>query len=328
MQGLNEKFKVCILTCTQAQKIQKVSKVQSLWSGYGQILRFRLAGGRYKSVIGKQVKLADGRCNPAGWNSDLSHQRKLKSYQVETHWYKNWRTLCTSNCKVPACLAIDTYENEVFIVLEDLNRIGYPARRNSVSASELEVCLQWLAWFHATYMFKQPQGLWQTGTYWHLDTRPDELQAMNDPPLQKAAPAIDKMLNNIQFKTFVHGDAKLQNFCFSNDGHKVAVVDFQYVGGGCGMKDVAYFISSCLDEPECERRERALLDYYFRHLQKALKTMSPNVDFDALHREWRALYPYAWVDFYRFLQGWAPGRWGDQSYSRKQKTHVLSELNR
>jgi len=40
----------------------------------------------------------------------------------------------------------------------------------------------------------------------------------------------------------VHGDAKLANFCFSRDGKKVAAVDFQYVDGGCGMKDLSRII--------------------------------------------------------------------------------------
>jgi thiamine kinase-like enzyme len=67
--------------------------------------------------------------------------------------------------------------------------------------------------------------------------------------LKEAAPVIDEKLNTCAYKTFVHGDAKLANFCFAPDG-QVAGVDFQYVGGGCGMKDVAYFIGSCLNEKD------------------------------------------------------------------------------
>ena len=51
---------------------------------------------------------------------------------------------------------------------------------------------------------------------------------------------------------------------------QVAAVDFQYVGGGCGIKDVAYFIGSCLYEEDCERYEEGLLDWYFSQLKEAL----------------------------------------------------------
>ena len=73
------------------------------------------------------------------------------------------------------------------------------------------------------------------------------------------------------------------------------------------MKDVAYFISSCLDEDACERREAELLDLYFSHLERALDATGRAFDFAALERDWRALYPVAWTDFYRFLRGWSPG---------------------
>ena len=37
------------------------------------------------------------------------------------------------------------------------------------------------------------------------------------------------------------------------------------------MKDVAYFIGSCLSESECEKMEEKLLKIYFESLKKALK---------------------------------------------------------
>ena len=101
---------------------------------------------------------------------------------------------------------------------------------------------------------------------------------------------------------------------------------FQYVGGGCGMKDVAYFISSCLDENECERREGELLDYYFQSLQRAFQEKNTSIDFQALEREWRNLYPVAWTDFYRFLQGWSPGHWKIHRYSERLAQDVLASL--
>ncbi|RMF02536.1 MAG: DUF1679 domain-containing protein, partial [Bacteroidetes bacterium] len=174
--------------------------------------------------------------------------------------------------------------------------------------------------FHASYLGRKPEGLWEIGTYWHLATRPDELQALTDHALREAAPLINQKLNTCSYQTFVHGDAKLANFCFAETG-QVAGVDFQYVGGGCGMKDIAYFVGSCLDERDCERFEDRILDTYFQHLQAALP--HPNA---ALEVEWRGLYRVAWADFHRFLKGWSPGHWKLNSYSERVTAAVIKNL--
>lgn len=165
-----------------------------------------------------------------------------------------------------------------------------------------------------------PDGLWEKGTYWHLETRPQELDALSDPSLKKAAPVIDQALKTCTHQTIIHGDAKLANVCFSGNG-EVAAVDFQYVGGGCGMKDVAYFIGSCLKEAECARREAQILDTYFGHLHRALGSRN-----EALEIEWRSLYRVAWADFHRFLKGWSPGHWKINSYSERITREVINQL--
>jgi thiamine kinase-like enzyme len=148
-----------------------------------------------------------------------------------------------------------------------------------------------------------------------------ELEALADEKLKKAAPLIDLKLNNCRHKTLVHGDAKLANFCFSATG-KVAGVDFQYVGGGCGMKDLAYFIGSCLNESDCEQLEEKILHSYFKSLQKHVPQ-----SIDALEREWRPLYRLAWADFHRFLKGWSPGHRKINNYSESVTAEVIEQLN-
>ena len=155
----------------------------------------------------------------------------------------------------------------------------------------------------------------------------DELQALDDLPLKNAAAAIDAKLKAATYQTIVHGDAKLANFCFSKDGTQVAAVDFQYVGGGCGMKDLAYFIGSCLDETQCEKQETELLDLYFGFLRQSLTETQPKLDPDAIEAEWRALFPLAWTDFHRFLKGWSPGHWKINSYSERLARKVVAELH-
>ncbi len=217
-------------------------------------------------------------------------------------------------------------DDDFLIVLEDLDAKGYPVRKNSISLSEMKTCLAWLANFHATFLGKKPSNLWRTGSYWHLETRPDELKVLKDKALKNAAKKIDLALKNTPFQTFVHGDAKLANFCFSQNGKKVAAVDFQYVGGGCGMKDVAYFIGSCLYESDCERLEADLLDEYFIQLKQAISHKNIRVNTQELEQNWRDLYPYAWADFHRFIKGWSPGHWKNNSYSERLSKEVIKKL--
>ena len=315
---MNEFIKSAISDITGASSFTEKETIQELWSGYGKIKRITLEGASEKSVIVKHIQLSGGNNHPRGWNTDIGHQRKLKSYQVETAWYGQYSV--QSKARLPHCLGVKSSEDEVLIVLEDLDEAGFPLRKQSVNWEEITECLHWLAQFHASYLGQKPNGLWETGTYWHLETRPQELAALDDQRLKETAPLIDQKLNACTYKTFVHGDAKLANFCFGEDG-KVAAVDFQYVGGGCGMKDVAYFIGSCLNESECERLEAEILDTYFGYLQ--LELDEPN---EALELEWRSLYRVAWADFHRFLKGWSPGHWKINSYSERVTKETIKKL--
>lgn len=315
-----------VLRSTGAASVSSTEVVQSLWSGYGQIVRCHLTGGATPSVVLKHVRWPDEQAHKYGWTSDQSHQRKLKSYRVETAWYGRYAEQCPDACRVPNCLAVEQRPDGVVLLLEDLDAAGFAGRRRSVSDVEVDACLSWLASFHATFMGEQPDGLWTVGTYWHLATRPEELDALDDGPLKAAASELDRRLSSSPFQTFVHGDAKLANFCFRADGRVTAAVDFQYVGGGCGMKDVAYFISSCFDEDECERRESTLLERYFELLREALERSGKDIDSHVLEANWRELYPVAWTDFFRFLQGWSPGHWKAHRYSKRLANEVLSSL--
>jgi len=315
---MNDHFKSIILHETGASSLHEKEMIQELWSGYGKIIRVELENASMKSVVVKHVQLPTLKNHPRNWNTDIGHQRKLKSYKIETTWYERYSK--KSAARLPHCLAIETQNEEVLIVLEDLDLVGFPIRKSSLSWDELSSCLTWLAQFHASYMGETPDGLWEVGTYWHLDTRPDELSVLADQNLKEAAAIIDKKLNSCKYKTFVHGDAKLANFCFSEDG-QVSGLDFQYVGGGCGMKDVAYFIGSCLSESECERLEARILDNYFEALQIALEDRNKD-----LETEWRSLYRIAWADFHRFLKGWSPGHWKINSYSERVTAEVINNL--
>lgn len=317
-----------VLAATGARAIRSASVIQSLWSGYGEIVRLELQGSAYPSVILKHIKLPEGGNHPRGWNTGLSHQRKIRSYQIEAHWYQDYAHRCDTSCPVPDCLAVNVVEDETVLLLTDLDAAGFNLRKENVTLEDINACLDWLASFHATFLNSPADGLWECGSYWHLDTRPDELAALEDARLRQAAPLIDQQLKQCRYQTLVHGDAKLANFCFTAAAPipGVAAVDFQYVGRGCGMKDVAYFIGSCLHEDECQQLETPLLDYYFARLGQYVAGKHPAVDSDALEAEWRGLFDVAWADFHRFLKGWSPGHWKLNSYSEQLTRRVIERL--
>eukprot|EP01128_Nolandella_sp_AFSM9_P001300 TRINITY_DN11410_c0_g1_i1.p1 TRINITY_DN11410_c0_g1~~TRINITY_DN11410_c0_g1_i1.p1 ORF type:complete len:370 (+),score=59.49 TRINITY_DN11410_c0_g1_i1:427-1536(+) len=344
-----------------------LTPVQELWGGYGTIVRaslppptssstttttptsptlsppppltlplpLPLPATLTTSLVVKYVQVPP--CPPS---SSQSHQRKVKSYEVESEFYRSFSSQCDITCRVPH-LYTHSPTNEVILVLEDLDSVGFPIRHHSLDRVGTKLCLSWLANFHATFMGESPDKLWEVGTYWNLETRPDEFRIMKNSHLKRAAEAIDERLSSCLYQTFVHGDAKVANFCFSRDSKSVAAVDFQYVGGGCGMKDVCYLLGSCLSESQCSRDESLYLDYYFDELYKSLKKRGrlsneksddtdsvrsgqpPPIVWSELEKEWRELYAWSWADFHRFLLGWDPSHSKLHPYTRRQTEKVL-----
>jgi serine/threonine protein kinase len=290
---IDDELVALVLRVTGASAIAKTSRIQTLWEGYGEILRIELLG----DVLSNSVILK--RVSPPSLARDasVSHARKLRSYEVERAFYGGFASRCDDTCRVPRLLCAWTGRGEHALVLEDLDAAGFSTRRRDPRGEALTACLRWLASFHARFMSTTPERLWRVGTYWHLDTRRDELSNIDDARVRDAAPELDRALREAHHQTLVHGDAKPANFCFTQDGRRVAAVDFQYVGGGPGIRDVAYLLhgSSRADESRA-------LDLYFSELRPALTNDSKSAD--EIEQEWRTLYPTASADFERFLRGW------------------------
>jgi hypothetical protein len=339
--SLDERVRVAL----GAERAVLGRRIQSLWDGYGEIRRVTLEGVDIDSAIVKHVAppvVARGKTSEPALRS---HRRKLRSYAVELAFYQRYAARCGTGCRVPRALHLESLDNGWLFVLEDLDAAGLDLRRSRLSQQETTSCLAWLAEFHATFLGEPPLELWKVGTYWHLATRPDELSTLSVESLKQHAQRFDAALNGATFRTFVHGDAKLENFCFARpaagsskegraaqsskeDGALVSAVDFQYVGGGAGIKDLAYFLGSCLSASECETNVGRHLDTYFELLERALAARASNADFPALEREWRALFPVAWADFYRFLLGWAKDAYPFDAYSRKLTQQAIAFVTR
>lgn len=314
-----------ILPSINATKIKSIQVIQNLWSDYGHILRINTDSKNHPSIVVKDIHFSNIPNHPRGWNTDISHQRKIKSYEVEEIFYKNYALKCKAPI-VPKYINCIKEKNRTLLIIEDLDANGFNVRKRNLNLDEVKSCIHWIASFHATFLKTSPNHLWPIGTYWHLETRQDEFIQITDKNLIKYAPRIDHKLNNINYNTIVHGDAKVANFCFNPEEKKVAAVDFQYVGGGCGVKDLAYFIGSTLDESQCELYENEILDYYFNSLFDELKKINKTINEDNLEKEWRYLYSFAWADFHRFLLGWKPDHYKLNNYSQKMLEQTILKL--
>ncbi|WP_237524000.1 ecdysteroid 22-kinase family protein [Shewanella sp. KX20019] len=324
MKNNQHEFNQVLSDIVKTTRYVKTEVIQSLWSGYGEIARFETNVPQYlssqsnrkdKTFVVKHINPPAIQQHPRGWSGDISHQRKLTSYDVEAEFYQHWANNIKPFCALPLFIGQASLSHSCLsskmIVMSDLDSEGFPVRFTTISAENSKVCLRWLARFHALNMQHQPadnwpQNLWPLGTYWHLATRKKEFNAMEEGVLKNAAVKLDKSLNSCRYKTLVHGDAKIANFCFSDDFSQVAAVDFQYVGGGCGVKDLVYFLGSCLDEITLELNFSQLVDFYFTELHTALKSFKSSCDSQEIEKEWRPLVNIAWADFERFLAGWAP----------------------
>lgn len=309
-------------------------EVQSLWSGYGQIIRCinKNSGQHY---IVKVVAPENASEHPRGWNTSISHERKIKSYQVEANFYQNYAHLANGSLvnqriislsRVPQLLASSSSNRFTLLVMEDLDAAGFCVRKDQADWSCLKIAIRWLAYFHARFMGSSSENLWEIGSYWHLATRQDEYRAMADSVYKTHAKDIDQALNNAKFQTLIHGDAKFENLCFHTNKQDVAAVDFQYVGSGSGVKDLAYLAGSCLKQDQLVQFDSLILNEYLKQLKQALIDNNNHLNFDALTAETQALYPLAWADFYRFLLGWNPQSWKVCDYMKYKSQLGLNNL--
>ncbi|MDO6558915.1 phosphotransferase [Paraglaciecola chathamensis] len=303
--------------------------LQRLWSEYGEIARY-YSPKLGMSFIAKHVSPPNEVHHPRGWHSDVGHQRKVRSYQVEAEFYQSFAGSCDETCYVPQFIGLikePNHPEQQTLLMEDLQSSGFTLVHTRVTDAQVKRVLSWLAHFHGRFINIDISSLWSVGSYWYLATRQAEFAGMEDGALKHNASRIDHRLNHARFQTLLHGDAKLANFCFSEQ-EQVAAVDFQYVGRGVGVKDVMYFLGSCLTDRQLLEKHDTYVDYYFAALKTALLAHSSSEYSQdkvvELEQEWRELIPFAWADFNRFLLGWSPEHVKINDFMLSQTERALS----
>jgi len=130
-------FEHYLLSTTQASACKQTDVIQSLWSGYGEISRYQLQHSSLQTVVVKHISLNPSQEHPRGWNTDASHNRKVRSYEVENHWYREWNKDCGDSCRTAHFLGSYSEGKDQWIVLEDLDD-KFPIRKQSLVLSEVK----------------------------------------------------------------------------------------------------------------------------------------------------------------------------------------------
>lgn len=275
--------------------------------GTGQMSKsFRLAlawkepGATPSSIVAK--------C-PATDDATRSIAQALKCYTLELGWYRELANMISVNC--PQCLHQESSHDDLdfALLLEDLAPASQGDQLAGASIPQLEAALRQAARLHAPYWADSRVN----DIVW---LRPSESSSnmvrMLLPPLfaqfreryaTRLAPDIldmgaafvqrlDAYLAYAPHAlTVQHRDFRIDNILFSPDNETAHIVDWQTLGVGSGIADVAYLIgTSIADEKERAKHEQRLVDYYTDQL--ASHGIVPNTT-----QIWREYKLYAFSGF-------------------------------
>ncbi|KAJ2991041.1 hypothetical protein NUW58_g2670 [Xylaria curta] len=188
------------------------------------------------------------------------------------------------------------------------------------------------------------RSVWLNGGYTYLATRRNEyasLAADSDSewsstlcrPLSSHGSSIAEMVANVltprgrDHETLIHGDVKSENLFTTHSGSEVAFYDFQYVGLGLGVCDLAKLFTCSVplhmltdDDGSTSLRmgkgERHLLERYHENL---LTGTDKVYEWETFVRHWET----ALVDWLRFQASW--GFWGNTDWLEARVRSILKD---
>ncbi|KAF2211626.1 hypothetical protein CERZMDRAFT_43172 [Cercospora zeae-maydis SCOH1-5] len=198
-------------------------------------------------------------------------------------------------------------------------------------------------------------GVWLNGGYTYLSTRRSEFDCLRQDVTSEwsralcaskanSAPCVAEQVAKLlspatvtsrsglgDYLSLVHGDVKSENLFTTASGEAVAFFDFQYVGLGCGLSDLAKLFTcsvpeDLLHEPKggdgppstlaMGQGEAALLNSYRKAFEEASGKTYP---WDLFLMHWQT----ALTDWLRFQASW--GFWGNTEWLEARCRSILAD---
>ena len=251
---------------------------------YGQIFRLKLAYDPPEMDVPETIIAKFSSSNP-----DMRQRPNTKaSYEREVRFYQE--AAQESPLPVPACYYadVDMESGWHILLLEDLAPARSGSRTRGCSRNDARIAIHQIARFHAhwwesprLYEFKWLSGMEIPGDaelahfreqLWSAFLRkvgtklPDEVIKIGE-MLGEYKGRITQHLFAQKPQTLIHADYQLENMMFgATEEEKFFVVDWQFVKRGCGIWDVAYFLSQNLAPEDRKVTEMSILHDYLRIL--------------------------------------------------------------
>jgi hypothetical protein len=224
-------------------------------------------------------------------NSALHEHSALFRPGVKEHWFYQYGRLRT-RLHIPHCYVttIDQTIGTAFLLLEDLSPAQPGNQIAGVTIDHASLALHALAdlhagWWSDTALAQMPdlatlftysdaaeqfvealyRQAWPQFVIHYRDTLPPEVYGLGERLCTQVA-SVGNLLDHTP-RTLTHGDFRPENILFgTRDGQDVCwIIDWEDIGLGNGMDDVAWFLGSGVPI-ETPAQEQALLHIYYQAL--------------------------------------------------------------
>ncbi|KAJ5884644.1 hypothetical protein N7495_009154 [Penicillium taxi] len=240
-------------------------------------------------------------------------------------------------------------------------------KRSALNYAQVCGALEWLAKFHGRSLELKPYnlaeyilppleekstrktrgGIWLNGGYTYLSTRRKEYTSLAEDESEWSVALCSSTFEDsslsvaemvAQFLTprgrpiesYIHGDVKSENLFTTTNGENVVFFDFQYVGIGLGVCDLAKLFTCSVplhmlvdsygplpDQLTMRDGEKKLLERYRASMIQDEKSGLYN--WENFERHWET----ALVDWCRFQASW--GFWGNTEWLEARVRSILSD---
>ena len=243
-----------------------------------------------------------------------SFMAKIKGYEKEIKIYEILNSIKELNTPIIFHSEINKEGDHYIIIMEDLNEKGLFMldREDPFDVKTLKLIVKYFAELHSYFMGKENLKKiewiknYNFGEYmkeftiknfekkksYFLSNNKNKLTdfLINEIKNIKISELYEKinpdLENNKNRITLLHGDTQPANLMINSTKDKMAMIDWQYINIGLGLKDIILFIGISLDENNIKENDiQELKDLYFN----CLKEKGINYDKKVFEEDWKNL---------------------------------------